>query len=204
MMRSMSSASHGPGFEDEGIPSFLFNFDQFEKMDDAGVFADQDGRVELIEGRLIHMAPPGADHSNVTSDLMVDLAVALRGSGIKGLKVLSQGTVKIEEHSGPEPDVFVARVAPGRKYYQAEDAVLVVEVSVTTLRLDRSVKRPMYARAGIAEYWIVEPEARSIHVHRQPNSDGSWGEEFTVTGGAVSPLFAPRIAIALDDVFQSL
>lgn len=199
----MTDATYGPGFEDEGMPSFLFNFDQFERMEDAGVFADR-GRVELIEGRLIAMAPPGADHSDVTVDLLVDLANALKNSGVEGLRVASQGTVKIGEHSGPEPDVFVARRVHGHKYYQAEDAVLVIEVSVTTLRLDQSVKRPMYARAGIAEYWIVDVEARTVHVHRQPHGNGVWGQEFSVSEGAINPLFAPQISIALDDVFRSL
>ncbi len=204
MMSVMSDASYGPGVEDEGIPSFLFNFDDFEKLEEIGLFDDREGRVELIEGTLIQMAPPGADHSDVILDLAFSLKDALGTPEDGALRVGSQSTLRIGDHSAPEPDVFVARRAKGQKYYLAEDAVLVVEVAVTTFRADESVKRPVYARAAIAELWIVEPSTRSIHVHRQPHSDGTWGEQFSVTEGSVSPLFAPQISIALDDVFQSL
>lgn len=192
-----------PGFEDDGFPAFLFNFEQFEKMDEAGVFADRDGRIELIEGRLMTMAPASAEHANVIIDLAVNLANALKASGVAGLKVLSQATLRIGDHSAPEPDVFVARPDHGRQYYDAEDAVFVAEVSVTTFQPDQSFKRPMYARAGIPELWILEPRHLSIHVHRQPQADGTWGETFTVTEGVVSPLFAPAIRIALSDVFAA-
>lgn len=198
----MTALSASSGFEDEGVSSFLFDFDLFEKLDDVGAFAQ--GRVELIEGRLIQMAPPGADHSNVISDLIVDLANAIKTSGVGGLRVVTQGTIKIQEHSGPEPDVFVARRVPGQKYYHAEDTVLVVEVSVTTLRLDQTVKSPMYARAAIAEYWIVDPATRSIRVHRDPIADGTWGDTYVVSEGTISPLFAPEIALSLADIFAAL
>lgn len=193
-----------PGFRDEGIPAFLFNFEQFRKMDDAGVFADGEGRIELIDGRLTAMAPASAEHANVVIDLAVNLANALKASGVAGLKVLSQATLRIGDDSAPEPDVFVARPDHGRRYYEAADAVFVAEVSVTTVQPDQSLKRPLYARAGIAELWILEPGQRSIHVHREPRPDGSWGEIFAVTQGVASPLFAPEIRIALADVFGSV
>lgn len=199
----MSSVIDRPGFAEEASPPFLFSFDQFAKMDEAGVFAGQ-GRVELIEGRLIEMAPPAADHTQVTSELMGQFYVALRSGAHGGLHALTQGTLKIADHSGPEPDVFVARRRPGQKYYLSEDCVLVIEVAVTTLNTDKTLKRPMYARAAIPEFWLVEPEHRSIRVHRRPGPDGEWGEEVTVTEGAVRPLFAPEIEIVLDQVFAGL
>jgi len=198
----MVGASNMTGFEDEGVPTFLFDFDQFEKMEEAGVFDAQFGRVELIEGRLIEMAPAGGDHADVTSDLLFLLADGIRAFGIEGLRSLTQGTLKISDHSGPEPDVFVARRRVGQKYYESADAVLIVEVAVSTVDTDRALKRPMYARAGIPEFWIVEPESRSIRVHRRPGPDGIWGEETSVTDGTVSPLFAPDIRICLADLFR--
>lgn len=197
----MASRSETPGFKEEGFPAFLFNFDQFLKMDEAGVFADREGPIELIEGRVMTVAPASADHANVVIDLAVNLANALKASGVVGLKVLSQATLRIGDHSAPEPDVFVARPDHGRRFYEARDAVFVAEVSVTTVQPDQSFKRPLYARAGIPELWILEPGQRSIHVHRHPQSDGDWGETFIVTDGVVSPLFAPEIQIALADVF---
>lgn len=198
----MSRSTITPGFADEGLPIFRFSFDDFEKMDDVGLFRDRSGRVELIEGRLVEMAPAGAEHTDVASELHGQLYLALSKGGHGPLRVLTQGTLKIADHSGPEPDVFVARRQAGQKHYLAEDCVLVIEVAVSSLATDKAIKRPLYARAGIAEFWLVEPEARSIRVHRRPGPDGQWGEEVTVTEGAVRPLFAPEIEIALADVFR--
>lgn len=192
------------GFDEKGARPFLFDFDQFEKMDAAGVFAGREGRTELIEGKVVQMSPAGAEHTKVTSRLLAYLFNALETLDTNDLLALTQGTVRIGNHSAPEPDVFVARSVPGRKYFEARDAELVIEVTVTTFNPDHSIKRPMYARAGVPELWIVEPSNRVVHVNRQPRNDGTWGETFTVTEGAVHPLFAPQISIALDDVFRSL
>ena len=190
------------GMEDGPRP-FRFDFADYERMEAAGLFADREGRVELIEGMIVEMAPPGGDHTDVTSEIQGQFYVALRPDLYRDFKVLSQGTLRIGEHSAPEPDVFVARSRAGRKYYQASDAVLVVEVSISTLDADRTVKAPLYARAGIPELWIAEPETRSIRVYRGPRPDGRWDSEATVAEGSIRPLFAPAITILLADVFAA-
>lgn len=192
------------GFEEKGPQPFLFDFDQFVQMEADGMFAGREGHAELIEGVVLQMSPAGADHTKVISRLMGRFFIALEALDTGGLMAPSQGTLRIDNHSAPEPDVFIARSVPGRKYFQSEDAELVIEVTVTTFEADHSIKRPMYARAGIPELWLVEPSDRVVHVYRKPEADGAWREMFTVTEGCVSPLFAPQISIALDDVFQSL
>ncbi|MBJ7484168.1 Uma2 family endonuclease [Brevundimonas sp.] len=187
----------------EGVRPFLFDFDDYERMDHAGVFADQHGRVELIEGVIVHMAPQGFDHTTVTSDVLGQFYVALKATPGEQFRVLTQGTLKIGNHSAPEPDVFVVRRTERKKYYEAADAVLVVEVSISTADADKTVKVPLYARAGIPELWIVEPEQASVTQYRGPRPDGTWDDVITVIEGAVSPLFAPEIAIVLADLFHA-
>ena len=187
----------------EGLRPFLFDFADYERMDEAGVFADQDGRVELIEGVIVQMAPAGFDHTSVASDVMLGLGIALRDGPDHQFKVLTHGTLKIGNHSAPEPDVFVVRVTGRKKYYEAADAVLVVEVSVSTADADKTIKAPLYARAGIPELWIIEPEQASVTLYRGPRPDGEWSEIRSVTEGSVSPLFAPHIAIVLADLFPA-
>ena len=198
----MATGRHSDGVQ-EGPRPFLFDFAAYERMDDAGLFADRPGKIELIEGMICEMAPPGGEHTDVTSEIQGQFYMALRTDAYGSLKVLTQGTLRIGHDSAPEPDVFVARPRGERRYYEAADAVLVVEVSVTTLDDDRRVKAPLYARAGIPELWIAEPAARSIRVYRGPREDGTWDSETTVSAGAVSPLFAPDIQIALADVFSA-
>ena len=118
----MATQGQSDGMEGGPRP-FRFDFADYERMDEAGMFADREGRVELIEGMIVEMAPPGGDHTDVTSDPHLSLGMAVKTSRALGPKVLTQGTPRIGEHSAPEPDVFVARSREGRKYYQAAYAV---------------------------------------------------------------------------------
>ena len=71
--------------------------------------------------------------------------------------------------SAPEPDLaWVARRDYRRGRPTAEDVLLVIEVSESTLRFDLGKKAELYAAAGIADYWVVDVSARSIVVHRDP------------------------------------
>lgn len=180
----------------------MFDFDAYERMEQAGIFARHPGKVELIGGSICDMAPPAGDHTDVTSEFHLELGLAVRATPGLDLKVLTQGTLRLDNHNAPEPDVFVARSRGERKYYEAADAVLVIEVSVTTVDDDRRFKAPLYARAGIPELWIAEPAARMVRILRGPRPDGTWTSQTTVTDGAVSPLFAPAIRIALSEIFR--
>jgi Uma2 family endonuclease len=55
---------------------------------------------------------------------------------------------------------------------QPEDVLLVIEVADTTVRYDREVKIPIYARYGIPEVWLIDLQAESVEVYLQPSSDG--------------------------------
>lgn len=186
----------------EGPADFRFDFDQFERMFELGILHDLGPKLELLEGRIVEMAPGSDAHSKASADLVYLLAAGLRSADLKAeFGVRADGTLRIGDHSAPAPDVFVVRPFSGRKYAQASDVVLLVEVSISTRAEDLKIKMPMYARAGIPEAWMVEPEARSIRVFRQPRADGSWGHEAVVSEGAVAPLFSDRIRIELSDLF---
>lgn len=191
------------GFEERGDTEFLFDFDQYERMDEAGVFDSVFGRVELIEGKVIHMAPASLDHAEVSANAAFVLKNALRElSPTSVLKVLVGATLRIGRYSAPEPDVLVAQAGDG-KYAKAEGAALVVEVSISTLANDLSVKSRLYAEAGVPEYWVAEPETRRLTVFRAPRPDGTWAETIVHEGEAavVSPLFAPQVRIPLSELF---
>ncbi|MFN3538029.1 MAG: Uma2 family endonuclease [Brevundimonas sp.] len=190
-----------PGFEEAPHP-FRFDFDDFERISQAGVFARAQKRVELLDGEIIEMAPISASHGDLTVELAVLLTNALRTLELKEpLKVSGHVSLRIGEHSAPEPDILLARPPEGRVYYEAADAVLVIEISISTRNNDLKIKTPLYARAGIPELWIVEPENRRVRVCRHPRPDGTWADEATVTEGSISPLFAPGMDISLSDLF---
>ena len=195
--------STNAGFEERGDSEFLFDFDQFELMDQAGVFSGVQGRVELIEGKIIQMAPASTDHGEVSGGVFYALKSASIAAGIdKFHRFIVHATLKIGKRSAPEPDVLVIRAGEGEKYAQAEQAVLVVEVSISTRENDLTVKSRLYAKAGVPEYWVVEPESRKLSVFREPQSDGTWASVTVLEGDAyVSPLFSSEIHIPLSELF---
>lgn len=192
-----------PNGMQEGPSDFRFDFDRFERMFELGILSTVGPRIELLEGRIVEMSPIGGEHGDTAADLVVALAGPIRGTPAlaEEFRVSTAVTLKIGQDSAPEPDVLVARRRNGRKYYEAADAVLVIEVSVSTRDNDLTIKSPMYARAGIPEFWIVEPEIRLVRVFRDPRPDGSWGDETVVTEGAVTPLFSDKVRVDLAELF---
>lgn len=196
------STTHA-GFEERGDGEFLFDFDQFERMDQAGVFSGVEGRIELIEGKITQMAPGSVDHGGANADVLFAIMTAVRTlSPSPRVKVLTDATLRIGSHSAPEPDVLVIRTDEPGKYAQAEQAVLVVEISISTRGNDLTVKSRLYAKGGVPEYWVVEPESRKLSVFREPRADGTWASVTVLDGDAyVSPLFSSEIHIPLSELF---
>jgi len=95
-------------------------------------------------------------------------------------------------------------VLPAGRYRQAhpERALLVVEVAVSSLRIDLGEKARRYAAAGFPEYWVIEPIARRVHVHTDPRPDGSWGRIEVVEQGLLRPALLEQVAVDLDDLFR--
>lgn len=130
-----------------------------------GVLAEED-RVELLEGVIVSMAPSNPPHATAVGLVQEALRGALGSSAC--LRV--QCPLVLGPWSAPEPDV--AWVAGSHRDYSQrhpETALLVVEVSDWSLHQDRLTKTPIYARAGIAEYWILNLAERSLEIRRDPD-----------------------------------
>lgn len=96
-----------------------------------------------------------------------------RRIGDEGLRVSVQNPVKLNCGLEPQPDLTVVRARDyGDSLPEPEDVLLVIEVPDTTLRYDRNVKLPLYARAGIAESWIVDLPNEAIERHNDPSENG--------------------------------
>lgn len=136
----------------------------------AGLFGEDD-RVELVEGEVIDMAPIGSRHAACVDRLTRLLVSRLGERAI----VRVQSPVRMGDLSEPQPDVAV--LAPRGDFYAAAhpgpaDVLVVVEVADSTLGWDRGVKVPLYARAGMAEAWVVDLAAEAVEVSRSPGPDG--------------------------------
>jgi Uma2 family endonuclease len=138
----------------------------YYRMGEVGILAP-DSRVELIEGEIIDMAPPGDPHAGTVDQLALVFGHAVAGRA----HVRVQNPLKLGEHSEPQPDI--ALLKPRADFYKsrrprAADALLVVEVADTSLRFDRDDKIPLYARHGIPEAWLVDLKGKCLVRHRNP------------------------------------
>lgn len=146
-------------------------------------------RCELIEGEIIDVSPMSGAHAFVT-DQIHDLLT--RSVDPTAMCAGSQTPIIIGEHSEPEPDVWVA-IVPRRRLAEGkplpEELALVVEVADSSLPLDRRLKLPLYASAGIPVMWLVDLVARLIEVHAGPVVTGRRYATSMVYGtGAAVPL----------------
>ncbi len=163
----------------------------------AGAFDGQ--RHELIRGELIDKTGENPPHPALVTLLAGRLAELF---GVYRVRV--QGTIDVTPEDNPtslpEPDICVTTTAAEHfvdRHPAAPDIVLLAEVSDSTLGFDTSTKADLYARAGIADYWVLDVRTRRIIVHRDP-ADGYY-RSLTVyrANEPVSPLAAPSASLTL-------
>jgi len=174
--------------------------DDYHRMADAGIFGQHD-RIELIDGELIDMAPIGQGHAGMVGGLAEALFIACAGRAI----VWPQNPIRIDRWSEPQPDLALLRRRPdfyatGERPGPA-DVLLLIEVADSSLAFDRRVKLPLYARAGIAEFWIVDLKRRVLEVHRSPTGDGYADTSTHQPGDQVALALIPEIVVKLDIAF---
>jgi Uma2 family endonuclease len=123
--------------------------------------------VELLYGRLVRMSPQGEPHVFSVTRLNKLLVRALGDRA----EVRVQAPFGASDVSEPEPDLAI--VAPGDYLHEHPSrAFLLVEVADSSLQDDRRIKGPLYAAAGVPEYWLVDVVAGVVEVHRDPRADG--------------------------------
>jgi len=176
---------------------------EYDRLIEAEILASED-RFELLGGEMIVKEPQPSSHAT-SIRLVQRVLTAEFGSG---WDVRAQMPVALDEESEPEPDISVVPGDP-RDYRDAhpERPILIVEVAVSRLRFDREQKGSLYARAGIADYWIVNIPDRRVEVYREPVSDAAapfgWRYGRSIALGPnerVSPLAAPAAAVVIGDL----
>jgi Uma2 family endonuclease len=180
----------------------LWTQEEFYRLCDAGFFRGQ--RVELVDGEFIVMSPAGAPHDGVVH-LVAKILEKLFG---ENFTCRIQVGLEFAADTEPQPDVLVAT---GTVYdyltRKPTTAVLVVEVSDTSLRYDCGVKMELYAQHGIPEYWVLDLKGRRLIVHRDPGPDPSRARGFAYKSvlvldekQSIAPLGAPAGVVAVADL----
>jgi Uma2 family endonuclease len=168
---------------------------EYEQLGALGFFDEE--RVELLRGRMVRMSNRGPDHDGALERLNEILVIALVGRA----RVRIQSALAALEDSMPQPDVAV--VDPGdHDDAHPTSAALVIEVSKTSLSLDRKVKTSIYAECGVSEYWIVNLVDGVIEVARNPEN-GVYREAFSVSRDDTLTLVRfPDVAIPVSRILR--
>lgn len=187
----------------QGIRRRRWSAKEFYRLLDLGFFNGQ--RVQLIEGEILQMAAQKNFHA-LGIKLTEDALNAVFGPNFW---VRVQMSLDLTPYSVPDPDLAVIPGSPraNATLTNPTTALLIVEVSLTTLYFDRRVKSSLYAKVGIEDYWVLNLVQRQLEIRRKPVPDSSQrygfsylNETIFVPGDVVTPLAAAQSRIAVADL----
>jgi Uma2 family endonuclease len=176
-----------------------FTIEEYHRMGETGILPE-DRRHELIGGDIVVREPIGIQHAS-TVDRLNRLWMSRLGDRAN---VRIQNPVQFPLlDSELQPDVML--LSPREDFYaaghpQAADVLLLIEVADTTLRLDRRVKIPLYARAGVREVWLVDLTTSQLEISREPLGDRYGSVRILTRGERVFPEAFPDVTIDVADL----
>jgi len=138
---------------------------------DLEVMPDDGNRYEIIEGEIVVSRAPGLTHQSVSGNLFASIKNYLTQNPVG--EVWATPGIVFNDFNGVVPDlVFVSaerrkEIAAGERITGAPELVIeIVSPGSENERRDRVIKRQLYAKFGVKEYWIVNPESRGIDIYR--------------------------------------
>jgi Uma2 family endonuclease len=137
-------------------------------------------RMELIEGEIVWMLPPSPllSASNTQTNCLLTLKLG------DAYRVRCKQPIRINRYNEPQPDIAVVRSRKDSyslSHPGPNDVLLIIEVSDTSLEFDLNAKRRAYAKAEIAEYWVLDVNSRELHVFLNP-WEGDYTQHSTFRG----------------------
>ncbi|GET36961.1 Uma2 family endonuclease [Microseira wollei] len=176
----------------------IWTVEEYHRMIDAGIL-NEDDKVELLNVRIVQMSdqtPPHAGKTQRVSDYIKELLTAQT-------HVRMQLPITLAT-SEPEPDIAVVRIdggAYGEHHSNASEIFLLVEVSYSNLQIDLEEKALIYARANIADYWVLDVAERLAYILGNPTPEGYQSEMILPDNAVIAPLAFPEIEIPLSELF---
>lgn len=161
-------------------PVRRFTVAEYHQLMEMGFFGE-DESYELIEGWLVRKMTKGTLHEYALNILDTLIAQHLP---LHWLRRCQLAITLLD--SEPEPDIAIVTGPHSRyatRHPSATDTALVIEVADVTLRRDQGPKLQAYARAGVPEYWVVDVNARCVHVYTRPVPVGVYEAQRTVRPG---------------------
>ncbi len=152
-----------------------FTLDEYHRLTELGFF-HEDNHIELINGEIIEMVAKGTAHETCLRNLLRELPKLIGDRAT----LQSQAPIALPPNSEPEPDFALLQNRDDNYlsgHPQPADVLLVMEVSDSSLGYDQDVKIPLYAQAGITDYWIFNLFDNYLESYSEPYQDvqGKYG-----------------------------
>jgi len=187
--------SREPSQAAEGLPRWRWTLAEFDRMIEFGLLSEED-RVELIDGEMVPMHSKGGRHEHVKTLLINYFFRRLRDDEML--------TVELGWRPGKdyyvEPDIVIYREGPSPSYVPAPDALLVIEISDSSLKYDLERKATIYALLGVRDYWVVDVTKLETRLHRQPKNGVYVEIEAVGREALLTPLLLPHLAVSLSQL----
>jgi Uma2 family endonuclease len=152
-----------------------FTLEEYHQLTEIGFFKEDD-HIQLINGELIEMVSKGRSHETCLRNLLRELPKMIGDRGT----LQSQAPIIIPPKSEPEPDFAIIKNRDDNyllSHPQGTDILLVIEVADSSIDYDQKVKIPLYAKAGIVDYWIFNLLDNCLECYSEPyqNKQGQFG-----------------------------
>jgi Uma2 family endonuclease len=172
----------------------LTSVDEYHRMGEAGIFGPEE-RVELLDGEIYVMPPIGLAHAGLVNRLSKMIFKVIGDGAILTI----QNPIRLADYSEPQPDLCVLRARDdwyGSVPATPADVLLLIEVSDSSLRFDRTVKNPLYSAASVSEVWIVNVADRCIETYPS--------KKRLVRGDIAKAVALPELVIDVSELFGHL
>jgi len=176
-------------------------------VDHLDLMPDDGNRYELLEGEIYVSRAPGLTHQRVIGNIYLALRLYLETTPIG--EVLSTPGVIFDQFNGVIPDlVFISnelkdRIGTGEKITEAPELMIeIVSPGKENAERDRLVKRRVYAKHGVKEYWVADPEARTLEIYRLKHRSLALVATLAGKDEITTPLL-PGFACTVNQIFNS-
>lgn len=174
---------------------------EYERMVECGAFNHLKRKIELFRGEIREMNPAPPLHDDLIA-YMTDWSVRTTHSETVRVNVQT-GLDLSDQKSRPEPDLLWVRAGRYRhRHPTASDVKLAIEIADSSLQSDLIDKAALYAEAAIVEYWIVDANARCIHIFRCPEAGQYTNRSVAKVGEYLRPLEPCSTPLDLSDLFE--
>jgi Uma2 family endonuclease len=173
--------------------------DDYHRMIETGIISEGE-HIELILGQVFNMVAKGTRHTLCTRQLFKQLLNLIGDQA----DVQSQDPITLPNNSEPEPDVVIARLRDDNyatSHPTPVDILLVIEVADSSIDFDRNTKLPIYAAAGINEYWIVNLIDSRLEIYSQPEGTIYTNTQIVLPPRLVNIPQFPEIKLDLTTIF---